>query len=677
MAGMRIVIIGGGFSGVKCAKTLRSLLPREAEITMFSEENHMVFHPLLAEVAAAKVQPTDMAAVLRELLKGVRCRTEEVLGIDLGANEISYKGDDDLERRTSFDQLVIASGTTANLGVIPGMADHAFPLKTVGDAMALQSHVINQMEKAEICDDAERKRRYLSFIVVGGGFSGVEMAGELNDLVKASSRYYKNFEASEVTVTLVHSHEQILPEVGPSLREFARSEMEKNGVKFILKVHAKSCSSEGIHLSNGEFLKAATVVCTIGSRMLPFLHKLDVPKDKSGRIIVEADMSLAGYEHVWAVGDCARIINAEDGKEAPTTAQFAEREGVQVAKNIDQRLQGKPTRPFSHKSQGMLCSIGGRNAVAEAMGLKISGRTAWFVWRGVYLFKLPSFTQRVRVGAAWAFDLFFPPALTSLHTDQTRHIGKSHYGKGDLIFKKGDPSSDFYVIEEGEVEVFRDGADGITALLGPGDFFGEEALIDGDHRSQSCRARTDAEILVLGREVFSEISNHLAPVKNAIADVMRRKSTVWQSFGDNMEELTAFPLTDVVDKVDDRILQPESKLLDAIQRIADHRLEVCFVVDEARRLLGIISRGDLMHALEISAVLSDSDKLNIKVKDVMMATPLFVTEQDSLMFVISAMREHNYSRLPVVESSDSKVLKGFIRIENVMKVLALRLLTMR
>ena len=354
----RIIIIGGGFAGTKCAKTLRSKLGSDCEITLFSQENHMVFHPLLAEVAAAKVQPKDMAAVLRELLKGVHCRTEEVLNIDLANNQIQYESDDGAERFLPYDQLVIASGNTSNLAVIPGMADHAFPLKTVGDALALQSHVIDQMEKAEVCDNLERKRWYLSFIVVGGGFSGVEMAGELNDLVKESAKFYPNFTREDVTVTLVHSHDQVLPEVCSSLRDFARKEMEKNGVNFILNAHADHCTPDGIGLKDGKILRAGTVVCTIGSRMLPMLERLEVKKEK-GRLITNPDMSLPGSTNVWALGDCAAVMNAQDGQMSPTTGQFAERQGHQVAENIIARLEGRLTKPFSHKSLGMLCSIGG------------------------------------------------------------------------------------------------------------------------------------------------------------------------------------------------------------------------------------------------------------------------------------------------------------------------------
>src|SRR6267143_1464223 len=188
----RIIIVGGGFGGVKCAETLRSKLSSdEAEIVLFNEENHLVFSPLLAEVVGSSLNPMDVVVPLRQFLPGVLCRTEEVQNVDLAANEVEYEAEDGQLVRMRYDHLVIACGNVTNLNVVPGMADHAFPLKTVGDAAALRSQVIQQMEKAEVCGDTEQRCWRLRFIVVGGGYSGVEVAGEINDLVRTSARYYQ------------------------------------------------------------------------------------------------------------------------------------------------------------------------------------------------------------------------------------------------------------------------------------------------------------------------------------------------------------------------------------------------------------------------------------------------------------------------------------------------------
>ena len=280
MSMTRIIIVSGGFAGVKCARTLRKKLSTNTcEIVLFSRENNMVFYPLLAEVAGAAINPGAVTVPLRQMLPGVRCRTEEVRRIDLTASEVEYERYDGRPGRVTFDYAVLACGTAVNLSLVPGMADHAFPLKSVGDAMALRFHAMEQLEKAEVCDDPERRRWYLSFVVVGGGFTGVETAGEINDLIRASARYYGNFSARDVTVTLVHSRDQILPEVSPTLREFARTKMEQAGIHMILNARAVSATAEGVELHDGRVLRGATVVCTIGTTAPLLVHRLDVSKE--------------------------------------------------------------------------------------------------------------------------------------------------------------------------------------------------------------------------------------------------------------------------------------------------------------------------------------------------------------------------------------------------------------
>ncbi len=223
MPAKRIVIIGGGFGGVKCAQTLRSQLrPGDAELILFNKENHLVFSPLLADAVGSSLSLDDVIVPLRQLLPGVQCRTEEVRSVDLAGSRIEYESHDGQPRHLDYDHVILACGNISNLNVVPGMADHAFPLKTVGDAAVLRTHVLSSMEKAEVCDNPEKRRWYLSFVVVGGGYSGVETAGEINDLVRSSLRFYSNIRDDDVTVTLIHSRDQLLPEISPQLREFAR-----------------------------------------------------------------------------------------------------------------------------------------------------------------------------------------------------------------------------------------------------------------------------------------------------------------------------------------------------------------------------------------------------------------------------------------------------------------------
>ena len=495
------------------------------ELVIFNRENHLVFSPLLAEVVGSSINPLDVVIPLRQLLPRAHCRTEEVLAVDPGRSEVEFEGHDAQLRRLSYDHLVIACGNVPNLHVVPGMADHALPLKTVGDAAALRSHVMEQMEKAEVCPEADQRRWYLTFIVVGGGYSGVEVAGEINDLVRGSARYFQNFEAGDVSVLLLHSRDQILPEIGSELREFARQRMEKAGVTMMLNARVALATPEGVRLQDGQTVRGGTIVCTIGTSMAQILQKLDVPKEK-GRLRTEPDMRLPGFENVWAIGDCAHILNGRDGTPSPPTGQFAERQGRQCARNILARVQGRTTKPFEFRQLGQLCSIGGHSAVAELFGFRLSGFFAWFLWRGVYLSKLPSWARRVQVGFDWAWLVLFPRDLAHIRTSTTDRVAHAHYEPGDWIFRQGDPPTNFYVIERGEVEVIRQrGAkEELLAVLGPESFFGEMALLNHEPRNASVRARTAVDVLVMGRNVFDQVSGALAPLKQALGQALARRS---------------------------------------------------------------------------------------------------------------------------------------------------------
>ncbi|MGH7792287.1 MAG: FAD-dependent oxidoreductase [Thermodesulfobacteriota bacterium] len=527
MASSRIVIVGGGFSGVKCAKTLRKGLSRDAyEVVLFNRENHMVFQPLLAEVVGASINPDAVAAPLRQLLPGVRCRTEEVKKIALEEGFVEYEGHDGVLRQMPYDHVVVACGTVVDLSRIPGMADHAFPLRTAGDAIALRYHVMQQMEKAEVCDDPDQRRMYLSFIVVGGGFSGVEVAGEINDLVRGIRHLFDNIASEDISVTMIHSRDRILPEISSKLRDFAQGKMEQAGIKVVLNSKASFVTPEGVGLKDGRVIPGATVVCTVGNAMSPVIERLEIPKEQ-GRLVTETDMRIKSFENAWAIGDCACIINAYDGKLSPQTGQFAERQGLQVAENIISALDGLKPRPFYFKPIGQLCSIGGHSAVAEILGMRISGFAAWVLWRSVYLFKLPSWSRRAKVGLDWAWELVFSRDLAHPKTNQTERVSKAYYRPGDYIFHQGEPGINFYIIERGEVEVVRpddeEQSTEVLAVLGPGDFFGEMALFDDQPRNASIRARTPVEVVVMGRNVFTQISGSLTAFRNLLAEAVKRR----------------------------------------------------------------------------------------------------------------------------------------------------------
>ena len=664
MAPKRIIILGGGFAGVKCAQTLRDQLrSRDAEIILFNKENHLVFSPLLADAVGSSLSLDDVIVPLRQLLPGVQCRTEEVRNVNLEASQIEHDGYDGLPRTLSYDQIVIASGNVSNLNVVPGMADHAFPLKTVGDAAVLRTHILQQLEKAEVCDDAEKRRWFLSFIVVGGGYSGVETAGEINDLVRSSRKFFANIRDDEISVTLIHSRDQLLPEISPPLREFARMKMEKAGVTMRLNVRVQLATGEGVGLPDG-FVHGGTIVCTIGSTIAPVVDRLATPKEK-GRILTEPDMRLRGCNNAWAIGDCAAIVNAHDGQLSPPTGQFAERQGRQCAENIVRALSGEPTRPFRFKLLGQLCSIGGHCAVAEMFGFRLSGFWAWFTWRGVYLFKLPAWSRRIQVGFDWAWLLLFPRDLSHIKTEVTDRVGHAHYEPGDYIIRQGEPPASFYVIEQGEVEVVRstdDNPEGeVIAMIGAGSFFGEQALLSQQPRTASVRARTPVEVVVMGRNVFTTISASLAPLRQALTQALTRRSTkFWTQRPDALRVLRELRLEDFIEPVPTPLLDPKVTLIEVMRVFARHNPDFFYVSADGISLDGVITLTDLLKA-QGQGLPADAPAGSFMSKN-----PVAIAQTDSAVVAASAFRENGLKYLPVIADQQSRRMVGFIRARKLM-----------
>jgi NADH:ubiquinone reductase (H+-translocating) len=664
MSKTRIIILGGGFGGVKCAQSLcRQLAPEQVEIVLFNRENHLVFSPLLAEVVGSSINSLDVIVPLRQLLPRVFCRTEEVQDIDLARGEVEYQTESGQCARMHFDHLVIASGNVTNLNVVPGMADHGFPLKRVADAANLRAHIMEHMEQAEVAEDPARRLWHLTFLVVGGGFSGVEAAGEINDLVRGSARYFRAWREQDVKVVLIHSRDQILPEISPGLREFARRKMERAGVQMVLNARVTSATPEGVSLQDGRFLKGGTIVCTIGNAAAPVITGFDAPKDKE-RLLTDPDMRLKGQSNIWAIGDCALIINALNGQASPTTGQFAEREGRQCAENIVRVLRGQPTRPFAFKLLGELCSIGGHQAVADLFGLHLSGFLAWFVWRGVYLFKLPTWGRRVQVGFDWASLLVFPRDLAAVRVEQTDRVSHAHYDAGDFIFRQGEPPTNFYVLERGEVEVVRahNGSDGeVVAVLGAGSFFGERALVGNRPRVMSIRARTPVEVLVMGKNLFTQVSGALAPLRDALAQTLNRRAVdVWKDRPQVYELLRCTPLTNLMEPVPQPLLKPTATLREVGQAFVDYTNEFFYVSSDGQTLEGVVTITDLIRARDAA---QEGEK---RLSDFMTKNPVAVSSDDNCAVAATAIREYRLKSLPVTEHKDSRKLVGCLRVRKLM-----------
>lgn len=435
----------------------------------------------------------------------------------------------------------------------------------------------------------------------------------------------------------------------------------------ILNTRVVVATPDGVGLEDGRMVTGATIVCTIGTTAAPLVQWLDAPK-KNGRLVTDPDMRLRGSPNAWAVGDCALIVNAYDGHPAPTTGQFAERQGLQIAENIVHVLQGRPTKPFSYMPVGVLCGIGERKAVAEILGVRLSGFPAWWLWRTVYLLKSPSWSRRVKLAFDWTWELMFPRDLGHSRTNQTERISRAHYRPGDDIFLEGAPATHFYVIDRGEVEILRCDERGepnqIVGVLGPGEFFGEVALLDNQPRRVSARARTAVDALVMGKDVFSRISGSLAPFRLLLTQAIRwKRAKLNPRIHQAWQAVQQQPLSAFLEAIPRHRLSPHDTYEETVGLFDEQAVECVCVLDEHERLLGIVTRSELFGTFE------QGKGPATKVEDFMSRNPMMVTPDQSPLTAAELMHRHDVDWMPVVEDKETRRLIGVIRSERMLRSL--------
>jgi NADH dehydrogenase len=279
--------------------------------------------------------------------------------------------------------------------------------------MHIRNMVLRRLARIELETDPVLRQELGHFIVIGGGFSGVEVAGELVDCLGSIRRYYPWVKAEELKITVLHGTDRLLPELSPALGRAALASLQSRGVVVHLTSRAVAMTGDGVMLAQGEWLRGQTIICTVGTMANPLAAKLGLPM-AGGRIVVRFDLSVEGHDGLWALGDCAAVPNAYDGKLSPPTAQFAVRQARLLAANLLAVLQGRGTQPFKYRCHGMMASIGHLKGVAEVNGVPLSGWLAWLMWRGYYLSQMPSFGRKLRIFWEWTWGMFFPPDITHL-----------------------------------------------------------------------------------------------------------------------------------------------------------------------------------------------------------------------------------------------------------------------
>ena len=411
-----IVILGGGFGGMTTAQNLEQVFgaDRSVTFTLVSETNALLFTPMLAEVAGSSLEPSHISTPLRTSLRRTQVVRGRVSEVDLETRRVRIALEDGATRDLVYDHVVFALGAVSNYLGLKNVQEQAFDFKSLLDAIRIRNHVIDMFERADRETDSEMRRELLTFVIAGGGFAGVELAGALNDFSRGILADYPNLSPADVRIVLVHSRGHILPELSESLGRYAQESMELRGVTFRLNCRLNDCRLGAVVLSDGE-VRARTLVWTAGTAPNPLLRGLGIEIDKRGAVVVDSTMSVPGHPELWAVGDCAALKDGKTGDPCPPTAQFALREARTLARNIRAAHEGRTLQPFHFDSLGALCVVGHHTACAELTvpfarqkSIRFRGLLAWLLWRGIYLGKLPGLERKIRVLTDWVIELFFP-----------------------------------------------------------------------------------------------------------------------------------------------------------------------------------------------------------------------------------------------------------------------------
>lgn len=416
----RILILGGGFGGLYTALHLEKTLARDENttVTLVNRENFFLFTPMLHEVAASDLDITHIVSPARKLLRRVDFFHGDVERIDLPNKKVFVshgQGEKHHEHALNYTHLILSLGSITNFFNLPGLAENALTMKSLGDAIHLRNHLISNMEEADFECFPEEREPLLNFVVAGGGFAGVETIAGINDFLREALKFYPHLNEKMLRVVLVHPGEVILPELNEKLGRYAQEKLAQRGVEIKLKTKVEAVNGREVVLSDGEKILTDTLIWTAGTAPNPHLEGLPCRKER-GRICTDEFMQVEGWENVWAVGDCAAIPDEKTGKYHPPTAQHAIRQGKILAHNIKAEIRGGRKKPFDFNTIGQLAALGRRTGVAQIFGYNFSGFLAWWLWRTIYLSKLPRFEKKLRVAMDWTLDLMFSKDLVQFLT---------------------------------------------------------------------------------------------------------------------------------------------------------------------------------------------------------------------------------------------------------------------
>lgn len=414
----RVLIIGGGYVGMYTALRLyKRMRPGELDVVLVDPRTHMTYQPLLAETAAGNVEPRHVAVPVRRVLPHAQIIGGEVVGVSHAARRATVRLAGDEYREISYDHVVVAPGSVARVLPVPGLADVGIGFRSLGEAVYLRNHILERLSFAAATTRPEARRRALTFVVVGGGYAGVEALGELSDMSRRVVDLFGELEPADLRWVLVEATGRIMPEVSAELGRYTVDLLAARGVDVRLRTMVTSCVGGHIELDPGESFDADTLIWTAGVRPNPMLEHTDLPRDGRGWLRADAYLRVLDTPGAWAAGDCAGVPDLTSDKPDATvapTAQHAMREARRLADNLLADVRGHRLRTYRHRYVGSVASLGRFQGTAQIYGLKARGLPAWLMHRTYHWWQLPTVSRQARVAADWAIDAVFPHDVVAL-----------------------------------------------------------------------------------------------------------------------------------------------------------------------------------------------------------------------------------------------------------------------
>jgi NADH:ubiquinone reductase (H+-translocating) len=436
----KIVILGGGFAGVECTRQLESKFGNDPdmELVMVSEDNFLLFTPMLPQVASGMIETRHIVLPIRTICKKTKFYEGRVKNIDPFGKLVNLWGTGD-KRSISihYDFLVVALGSETNFFGMADVEKNAYTMKTLNDAVVLRNRIIDMLEQAENETNPILRKSFLNFVVAGGGFAGIETAGELMDLILDARKHYPTIHKDDLKVVVIEALPMILPGFNEKLAEFAKQKLIERGIDIKLQtaitsfngneVTTKSIDQnpkDPVDESKVDSIRTKTLIWTAGVTPVNTIKRSMLKTDR-GKVIVNDYLEVEGFPGVFAIGDCALFLNPETKRPFPPTAQIAEAQAKTAAKNLTALIKNSEKEKFEYHSKGQMAIIGKRSGIATFLGMNISGFWAWLIWRNVYLSKIPTMDKQIRVFLDWVIDLFFDRDISRLkmmkHEDEKEY----------------------------------------------------------------------------------------------------------------------------------------------------------------------------------------------------------------------------------------------------------------